>query len=825
MAKTLIAIVSYNAKRYMQECIQSIRDKLTPGSYCISVVDNASTDGICQWLEAQDDILLTKNTNNVGFGPACNQAVLASVGTDFEDADVFLLNNDTVMTSTALPRMIDALYSSDNIGAVGAMANYAGNRQQLDVSFSSTEEYIAFGESLNAPIEDSRIEKTRLNGFAMLVRRNVWNDIGGFDDDFAPGYYEDDALSIEILKRGYRMILERNSFIYHVGSASFVKTGTNRLSYEHHDLFIKKYGFDILDYVYPCGAVISQIPFERTARFKVLHLGCGLGAELKAIRSLFPNSELYGIENNPVLYQIVSKTEKVFSDVYEALAENGQGFFDLLIIDDYFLEKLSEDDKHAIAGIFGKNAVEINRIHEYDEFPFDDIKLIIWDENHFNQRIADILTNWGIMSSVYANDNFKKRVAAYGLFHKNILLVSDDPGFRANAYFLVPDLPSSETAIIPYLTAHYSRKPITDPEHRCAHDLVLFEQKYSLQKNCESPEAFLRDSNITITINKDCLGKITGIETLLKEAYILDYVRNGLNKSQLAKILANDWNDCAYITAKDNYGDYGIIGFYAINTRESKVLAFAFSWKVAGMGIEQYIYNKLGCPEIITTGPVRPALQEGAETPWINEDIQNSILDEPGKRGKIKILLKGSRTLKPIEDLLIGGIVTTEYDDLSATDQANSPELPTYLFTNPYHIIIYSLLQEDYSAWAKNSDEMLSELFKTLDNLCSQTPGNPMVILLLGSETPFTSGTDDDRNLAELHKELNPIIMEYAEDHPKIRTINVSDLIKDQNDFDGSVNRFGVRVYSDMVEQIVVFINQKVDEIIASSQGRNTGTP
>ena len=123
------------------------------------------------------------------------------------------------MTKTAIPHMLAALYSADDIGAVGAMANYAGNRQQLDVTFDTTEGYVRFGEELGS-LEDTRIEKVRLNGFAMLVKRALWDDIGGFDDDFAPGYYEDDALSIEILKRGYRLILSRNSFIYHVGSAS-----------------------------------------------------------------------------------------------------------------------------------------------------------------------------------------------------------------------------------------------------------------------------------------------------------------------------------------------------------------------------------------------------------------------------------------------------------------------------------------------------------------------------------------------------------------------------------------------------------------------------
>ena len=185
MQKIVIAIVSYNAKRYMQECIESIRNSVTPGSYLISVADNASVDGITEWLSEQPDILLTKNTENRGFGPASNQAVAATTGTDFADADVLLLNNDTVMTKTAIPHMLAALYSADDIGAVGAMANYAGNRQQLDVTFDTTEGYVRFGEELGS-LEDTRIEKVRLNGFAMLVKRALWDDIGGFDDDFAP---------------------------------------------------------------------------------------------------------------------------------------------------------------------------------------------------------------------------------------------------------------------------------------------------------------------------------------------------------------------------------------------------------------------------------------------------------------------------------------------------------------------------------------------------------------------------------------------------------------------------------------------------------------
>ncbi len=805
MQKTVIAIVSFNAKRYMQECIQSIREKVASETYLISVVDNASTDGITDWLAEQSDILLTRNDINIGFGPACNQAVRATEGTEFEDADVFLLNNDTVMTSTALPRMIDTLYSSDDIGAVGAMGNYAGNRQQIDVNFPSTDDYIRFGEGIQVPEADRRLEKVRLNGFAMLVRRNVWNSVGGFDEDFAPGYYEDDALSIEILKLGYRLILSRDSFIYHVGSASFVKTGTNRLSFEHHALFIQKYGFDILDYVYPCGAVMSQIPYGRLDSFNVLHLGCGLGAELKAIKSLFPNANTIGIEKDDILRDISCKTENVFSSIEEAAAALRENSIDLLIVDSIFLETITDSEKELLVSRCKESAVEINRLHDYDDFPFDQIKLVLWDSSDFNQAVADLWSNWGIMNITYTNDNFKSRVRAYGINYENILFISSNPSFRGNAFFMIPSLLNANPAIIPYVTAHFGRLTASDPGHINAQRLAIFERKQLDAKGFSSYKEFLNSSEITISFGRDCLANVRRILEIINEHSLLDYTKKDFDETHLRRLLTNDWNDCAYITAMDKYADYGIVGFYCYNQREQQFIIFAFSWIITGTGIEQYVYRRLGCPDLIAVGPVRSKPQEDADISHIHE-IPGSFTEDPAKQGGIKILLKGNRNLHSIEDYLIGGHITTEYDSPGS-------KLPTRLFTAPYHIIIYSLLQEDFSSWEQNSDTKLAELFETLENLCNQTLGDPTVILLLGAEAAYGSNTENDKKLAELHSELNPIIYDFALDSPKIRTINVTDYIRDQSDFDGSVNQFSVRVYSDIVERIVVYINEKIDSL------------
>ncbi len=805
MQKTLFAIVSYNSKRYMQECIQSIRDKVSPGSYLLSVVDNASTDGIAEWLSEQPDILLTQNTKNVGFGPACNQAVKATIGTDFEDADVFLLNNDTVMTSTALPRMTEVLYSSDDIGAVGAVSSYAGNRQQLDVEFDTTEDYIRFGESLQIPEADRMLEKVRLNGFALLIRRSVWNAVGGFDEDFAPGYYEDDALSIDMLKKGYRLILSRDSFIYHVGSASFVKSGMNNLAIEHHDLFIQKYGFDIVDYAYPSGAVMSQIPFARSDAFKVLMLGSGLGAELKAIRSLFPNSDTYGIETNPVLYEISSHTETVYQSIADLSKSVSDRFFNLLIVDSSYPGQLNDDEKQILAQKCSSNAVEISLLHEYDDFPFDNIRLIIWDNGDFNKIVSDMWASWGIMSTTCSEDDLRTGINLYGIMHENILCISSDPDYIDIAMTAAPDILTAQTTIIPYLTAHFGRLKVSDPDHTNAARLDMFRQKLVIGKDFPSHQAFLEQCGITVSIERNCIDNIDQILRLVNDHSLLDYTKTDIDSPHLQRLLTNDWNDCACITARDNYFDYGTVGFYCFNQREQIFYVYAFSWVVTGMGIEQYIYNSLGCPVLEAKEPVYTQLSQSAPIPWIKEGQPRSSSENSTKTSSIRILLKGSDDLRPIEDYLIGGNITTEYG-------VQGNRLPSRLYTSPYHIIIYSLIQDDYLSWENDSDAMLAELFESLDNLCNAPVGDPAVILLLGAEIPYESGSDTDKKLAELHSELNPMICDFVSDHPTVKTINLTDYIHDQSDFYNSASHFSVRVYSDIVADIVTIINDKLSQ-------------
>ncbi|MBP3296320.1 MAG: glycosyltransferase family 2 protein [Lachnospiraceae bacterium] len=239
-----IVIVSYNARRLMQECIESIRRHCGVDEYSIIVVDNASTDGVCEYLKEQSDIRVQMNDENTGFPVACNQGIALAP----EGEDIFFLNNDTRMTYNALYWLRMGLYSSHDTGASGGVSNYAGIGQRLELLLATAENYEAYGRIKNvqlpAPYEEAKI----LCGFAMLVRRECIDRYGGMDEAFSPGYYEDTDLSLRLRQKGYRLKICRNSFIYHAGGLNFKKRPDLDEINDRNLLYLaQKWGTDFMD--------------------------------------------------------------------------------------------------------------------------------------------------------------------------------------------------------------------------------------------------------------------------------------------------------------------------------------------------------------------------------------------------------------------------------------------------------------------------------------------------------------------------------------------------------------------------------------------------
>ena len=201
--KTSIIILTYNNLNYNMICLDSIRKYTTPQSYEIIVVDNSSTDGTVEWLKTQTDIKLILNNENLGFPKGCNIGIESSE----KENDILFLNNDTKVTPRWLENLKICLYSDDKIGATASITNNCSNYQAINVPYKNIEDMINFADKNNVSSQEKWEQKSRLVGFCMLVKRDVFNKIGFFDESFTPGNFEDDDLCMRITKAGYKLML------------------------------------------------------------------------------------------------------------------------------------------------------------------------------------------------------------------------------------------------------------------------------------------------------------------------------------------------------------------------------------------------------------------------------------------------------------------------------------------------------------------------------------------------------------------------------------------------------------------------------------------
>jgi GT2 family glycosyltransferase len=236
---TSIIVITYNKLDYNKFCIESIRKYTEPHSYELIVIDNHSTDGTVEWLQGQQDVKVILNSENAGFPAGCNQGIKAA-----KENNILLLNNDTIVTPNWLTNLTKCLYSASDIGAVGAVTNSCSNFQSIPCEYSSVEEMIRFAGQVNHSNPGLWEDRTRLVGYCLLIKDEVINKIGLFDEDFSPGNYEDDDYCLRIRKAGYRLVLCRDTFVHHFGSVSFKEQANqyNSLLEVNRRKFAQKWG-------------------------------------------------------------------------------------------------------------------------------------------------------------------------------------------------------------------------------------------------------------------------------------------------------------------------------------------------------------------------------------------------------------------------------------------------------------------------------------------------------------------------------------------------------------------------------------------------------
>ncbi len=231
------------------------------------VIDNGSTDGTGIYLAGVQDVVpvpvtVVSNAQNLGFPAAVNQGLKAARG-----EYLVLLNNDAVVTDgwlnqlTALAEMDSDLttkHTKDTkwekgrgdrdgmgMGLVGPMSNYASPPQLVEnVPYANLEEMHAFARRWREEHRGQWFTADKLSGFCLLMKRVVYEAIGGLDEQFGLGLFDDDDLAERARSAGFELTVAHDLFIHHFGSRTFQGNGidTERLLQENSDKFAHKWG-------------------------------------------------------------------------------------------------------------------------------------------------------------------------------------------------------------------------------------------------------------------------------------------------------------------------------------------------------------------------------------------------------------------------------------------------------------------------------------------------------------------------------------------------------------------------------------------------------
>lgn len=301
------------------------------------------------------------------------------------------------------------------------------------------------------------------------------------------------------------------------------------------------------------------------------------------------------------------------------------------------------------------------------------IRLVIWDldetlwrgtlseggiehcENHY--EIVRELARRGIMSSICSKNDFetvKSVLSTQGIWDyfvfpsidwsskgprlraivdaaqlrpETVLFVDDHPFNRAEAMAAVPGLRAAPETVLCTLLDQADCAGKDDRQLERLAQYKLLEEKNRQKQNARDDLQFLHASRITVEIDHDCEAHLDRIVELINRTNQLNFTKKRLPedsaaaRAELAATLhATSGRRAGIVRVHDRYGDYGIVGFWMMDGIwvEPYLIHFAFSCRTLGMGVEQWVYDKLGRPRLDIVGEVVSGLDSVPD--WVNLD-------------------------------------------------------------------------------------------------------------------------------------------------------------------------------------------------------------
>jgi GT2 family glycosyltransferase/SAM-dependent methyltransferase/thioredoxin-like negative regulator of GroEL len=212
-----IVIPVFNKMELTVQCLTALAEATGQVRYEVILVDNGSSDGTGAFLrQLGGDVRIITNAENLGFAKACNQGARIARG-----KYVVFLNNDTIPLQGWLNALVAEAEAHPEVGIVGSKLLFSdGTIQHAGVVFMRTLRnpyHIYRSASADVPAVNQRREFQAVTAACMLIRREVFEEVNGFDEGFINGF-EDVDLCLQVREKGYHVIYQPRSVVYHLES-------------------------------------------------------------------------------------------------------------------------------------------------------------------------------------------------------------------------------------------------------------------------------------------------------------------------------------------------------------------------------------------------------------------------------------------------------------------------------------------------------------------------------------------------------------------------------------------------------------------------------
>ncbi len=266
-----VIIPVYGKLPYTLACLRSLRRHAPTTAFEVIVVDDASPDDCAATLGRIDGLRLIRNESNLGFVGSCNAGATAARG-DY----LLFLNNDTQVTSNWLDGLLACFAERADCGIAGSRLVYPDGRLQEagGVVFADGRSWnVGRFEQRDVPAWRYRREVDFVSGASLMIRREVFQRVGGFDIRYMPAYYEDTDLALAVRPIGLRVYYEPASTVIHcegISAGTDLQSGMKRHQVTNQVKFADKWALALSDQP-PVGTLLERaLRWRRRGRVLVV---------------------------------------------------------------------------------------------------------------------------------------------------------------------------------------------------------------------------------------------------------------------------------------------------------------------------------------------------------------------------------------------------------------------------------------------------------------------------------------------------------------------------------------------------------------------------